>query len=160
MPSHCSNIHIDRVDYLAKSTSNSLQFTNIDQTRDEAVLAVGKWIWSIWKDQWENKTRNQYQNTFNLQQKYLQFNISWKDACIVNRLRMLQTRLNGGLFKIGRHETGLCSNCNTLQSEKHFIMDCTETTELRNDIRSIYDTSKPWEYQHILSDKGVIDKNH
>lgn len=158
LPSHCGNSHIDIVDHLAKSSSNSLQTTNIDQTRDEAVLVVNNWIWSIWKKQWENKTTNQYQNTFNLQQKTLQFNIAWKDSCIVNRLRMLQSRLNAGLHKVGRHDTGLCSTCNTLQTEKHFLLDCIETIELRKDIKSIYDISKPFDFQHLLSDKGVIGK--
>jgi len=47
VPIHCGNTQIDIVDYLAKSTSKSLPITNIDQTRDEAVLVVNKWIWSI-----------------------------------------------------------------------------------------------------------------
>src|SRR6266516_4916277 len=137
LPSHYGNSHIDIVDHLAKSSSNSLQTTNIDQTRDEAVLVVNNWIWSIWKKQWENKTTNQYQNTFKLQQKTLQFNIAWKDSCIVNRLRMLQSRLNAGLHKVGRHDTGLCSTCNTLQTEKHFLLGCIETIELRRKCFSV-----------------------
>jgi len=110
------------------------------------------------KNQWENKSTNQYQNTFSLQQKYLQFNIPWKDACIVNSSRMLQSRLNAGLHKVGRHETGLYCTCNTLQSEKHFILDCVETTELRKKYKFIYDSSKPWNFQQLLSDKGAIEQ--
>ena len=98
-----------------------------------------------------------YSNVFKMESKYQKINLIRKSECIINRLRLMQTRLNADLFKIGLHADGLCSTCGVLQDCTHFILDCQDSENLRSNIKKSYTVSKPWKYDNLLSDPGVIN---
>src|SRR4051812_4149861 len=92
-----------------------------------------------------------YQNTFNPTKRYILLNRSRKNDITVNRLRLLQTKLNAGLFKLGLHQNGLCESCNVEGSCQHMLLKCKKTEILKNIIsKSVQIVSHPWEYQELL----------
>src|SRR3989442_11616836 len=76
-----------------------------------------------------------YQHIFNPTKKFILPNRSRKNDITVNRLRLLQTKLNAGLYKLGLHQTGLCEMCNVEESSQHIILHCKKTESPRIDIR-------------------------
>src|SRR3989442_2896093 len=99
-----------------------------------------------------------YQHIFNPTNNFILPNRSRKNDITVNRLRLLQTKLNAGLYKLGLHQTGLCEMCNVEESCQHMILYCKKTENLRIDIRqSVPTVSKPWDYKDYLSNPKVVD---
>jgi len=79
-----------------------------------------------------------------------------KNEIIINRIRMLQTRLNAGLFKIGLHEDGCCDVCGKLQDCIHFLMECLNTEELRKELNNIPHIGTKWSFQELVSDPEAV----
>jgi len=156
-PGHCKNSYIDKSDQLAKASAFLATTTDINFTRDEATYVVKEWIWDSWMKEWESEPVTTYQKMFQIKRKYKKFQLSRKAERIINRFRLLQTRLNAGLFKIGLHADGICTTCGTTQDCFHFIMECIDTEKLRNDIKIHYSSEKLWTYPNLLSDPGVMD---
>ena len=71
---------------------------------------------------------------------------------------MLQSKLNGGLFKIGLHHDGFCNTCGVIEDNLHFLTECTKTEELRNQIKTqIQITPVKWSYNELTSNKEILD---
>ena len=49
-------------------------------------------------------------------------------------MRLMQTNLNAGRFKIGLHQDGMCSTCGVAEDGVHFLMACRDTKDLRDQI--------------------------
>jgi len=156
LPGHCKNSYIGKADKLAKASTLLPTVTDIVFTRDEASLVVKEWIWGEWLKEWEREPKTSYQKVFQINRKYQHLRLSRKTECIISRFRLLQTKLNAGKFKIGLHQDGMCATCGTAQDCQHFIMMCPDTEGLRNDIKTHYPLIKPWTYQNLLSDPGVM----
>ena len=93
---------------------------------------------------------------FNIQRNYLRLNFPRKSECHITRLRLMHTRLNAGLLKLRIHKDGTCPECGLLQDSIHLIMKCPSTSDLRNEIKRLYNNSKPWTFKDLMSDLGVI----
>jgi len=152
LPGHCNNTHIGKTDQLAKASTFLSTVTDILFTRDEASSVVSEWVWGEWRKEWEREPKTNYQKVFKINRIYQHLRVTRKTECIINRLRLLQTCLNAGLFKIGLHPDGKCATCGTLQDCEHFIMQCPDTEKLRKDIKNCYPSNKQWSYQNLLSD--------
>ena len=76
---------------------------------------------------------------------------------VVNRFRLMQTRLKADMFKIDLHEDGRCETCGIPQDCIHFILYCPDTEILRRNIKIVYPSSKPWTYSNLLSDSGALN---
>ena len=71
----------------------------------------------------------------------------------------MQTKLNAGKFKIGLHRDGLCEACGVLQDGNHFILECVETTTLREKLKEITERlNLKWSYADILSNQCTINE--
>ena len=114
--------------------------------------------WGLWEKEWMINQTCKYQRIFSLQRHEWGNNSSRKKDVIINRLRLLQTYLNGDQFKIGQHINGLCMSCGITQDPVHFIMDCPDTINLRTTIRQAYGKSSgEWSFINIMSNPVSTD---
>ena len=157
MPSHCNNTFMEKVDKLAKYSTTVPDTTEILLYRDEAIGAVEAWIREIWKKEWDQGKICQYQKFFKLQKDVKQYKTRRKNEIIYNRFRMLHTKLNGCMFKLGLHPDGMCSLCNKFDDCCHFIFECQRTEELRKHIKKLYAPGKQWTYSELMADELVLE---
>src|SRR6266516_1511760 len=77
---------------------------------------------------------------------------------IANRIKLLQSKLNWGLYKIGKHDDGLCDVCSIKEDSNHFLLECSKTAVLRKEIRDQISLSPDkWNYGYLTSIPCVID---
>ena len=158
MPGHSNQPSFRLIDSLAKTSSSLSYLQPIQYTSHEASLITDRWSWDRWKDDWGKNQTTKYQNIFSLQSYGWVNNTTRKRDTIINRLRLLQTYLNGDQHKIGLHKDGLCLTCGVTQDPVHFIMDCPDTTNLRTSIRKSFGKSAgEWSYKNIISDPLSTD---
>ena len=130
----------------------------IDFTLHEASPAVEDWIWDQWQKEWASESTCKYQSVYQLERKYLKTLSSRRNDIIKNRLRLLQSKLNGGLYKIGQHEDGLCTTCGVIQDNHHFVMECSDTYDLREHIKTRLKAGDyKWNYQELTSNHKTIE---
>jgi len=132
LPGHTGLEKSEKVDEMAKQATSTNEIITLEYTKSKVYGKIKEWIWKKWKKEWKAKITCKYQEVFQvLREGYQYQNMKRREETVMNRMRLQQTRLNAGLFKIGRHENGKCSTCNKIQDLNHFIMDCKETEDLR-----------------------------
>jgi len=164
-PGHCENINILFTDKSAKSAArdpNPPPF--IEYSTTEAIGVVEEWIRSKWCKEWEDNPKCTYQTVFKLQRTTINYTLTRRAETAISRLRLQQTKLNWGKFKLGLHYDGCCESCGIKQDGEHFVMKCNETQDLREQLityqRSL---AKPitWSYSDLISypeTVGIIAK--
>src|SRR6267154_1827567 len=159
LPAHSKIIPIELSDHHAKLAANSNLIPEaIDFTYHEALLAVDDWIWEEWKKDWDKRSSCKYQSTYQLNRKYIETFPSRRSDIIKNRLRLLQSRLNAGLQKIGLHADGNCGTCGVLQDNLHFVLECSDTAGLRNLINSqLKAGDHKWNYAELTTNPKAIE---
>jgi len=158
LPGHCGFQSSDIADNLAKTASNGFIFQPITYSKHEAGLLVDKWIWMKWQAEWEKESTCEYQKYFKLTRAYRKPNNSRRKDITLNRLRLMQCQLNAGLHKIGKHTTGLCLYCGVAQTNVHFLLNCTNTNDLRNEIKKATKVLQPlWTYENLLNDHLIAE---
>ena len=80
-----------------------------------------------------------------------------REETILNRIRLLQTKLNSGLQKIGLHKDGRCDTCNLRQDLEHFVFECVETLEMREKIKAAWKGNGSMCLKEICSKKVYQD---
>ncbi len=159
MPGHSNHPYSDKIDHLAKLSASSINPINIPLSKYEALLVIDTWINDKWMKNWELNPKGSYQNMYEPTMKFLTPHKSRYRDVIINRLRLLHSKLNSGLFKIGAHETGKCNDCGVEETCVHFILQCSKTTELRKEIQRIYNPDQSaWSYKEMMSNKEVLEK--
>ena len=160
-PGHCGLQASDIADNLAKTASygsNDVISQSIIFYKHEAWLLVDKWIWTIWQTEWEKDSNCEYQKHFKLTREYRKPNNSTIKDTILNRLKMMQCHLNAGLQKIGQHANGECLTCGVKQTNVHFLMNCKDTSDLRNKIKTVTKVSESlWTYESLLNDQLISE---
>ena len=53
---------------------------------------------------------------------------------ILTRLRIGHTGLKHTLSKIGKHPTGLCSQCTQLETVQHVLLECSKYRDERQEV--------------------------
>ena len=158
LPGHWGNALLDSVDQLAKTAISNLVTEQIIYSGEEVKLSVDNWVWGLWKEDWRGNSTCKYQSIFNHKQSSLILQKPRKYEIIINRLRLLQTKLNGDLYKLSLHPDGMCEKCQVLNDSVHFLMNCSETVKLRIDIKSCHSpVSSKWTYQEILTNPKAMD---
>ena len=158
MSAHTHSSAIIMTDLFAKEATKTHDITPINFSCDEAPLLVETWIWKKWAFNWTNNTKNcAYQTIFNTPIKYTHCHESRTKDTIVSRIRLQQTKLNGGLHKIGLHADGLCSTCKILENGYHLIMECTNTKELKKRIQDKLPNEDHFKYEFILNSPSIMD---
>jgi len=152
LPGHSNVTDFLKTDQLAKMATNSDIIHHINFSRNEAIQLVDEWIWKTWECDWQTNQTCKYQTMFSVSKNYLHFNMSRRKCTIITRLRLMQCKLNAGLFKIGLHRDGLCTTCGVLQDGVHLLMECIETEPLRIKLKKNIRNLKNWNYQFLVSD--------
>jgi hypothetical protein len=151
LPGHHNNIFIQSIDTNAKLATLQSIIEPISYSKYEAILLLENWVWERWQKDWSNNVSCTYQQTFSTCRNNLQFALCRKKEVIVNRIRLQQSKLKSGLFKIGQDIDGLCVTCGTVQSNEHFITECDDTKLLRDELYSMINVSKNWKYRDLIS---------
>src|SRR2546425_2414534 len=158
MPSNCRHPSIVNSDRLAKSASSSSTIQQISFTKYEVSAITEAWVWKDWRKKWQLHPNGSYQNTFKPACYIPATNKNRRYDIIKNRFRLLQTKLNSGLYKVGLHDSGLCEECGVEETAFHFLFDCTKNVCLRNSIkRTVNIPLNPSKYQELVSNQKVID---
>jgi len=126
IPSHCGIIGNDKADLAAKhATTNPEINVSFRLNKSEIKSDLKKHFSQIWESRWEESNcflsshHKKALKTFPCKLK------SRKDIVTLYRLRSGNIGLNTDLKKIGKHETGLCHNCNVPETLQHYITECS-----------------------------------
>ena len=158
MPGHTNYPHTITSDALSKSSIFNDSFSPISFTKHEAVLMVEGWTLDRWRKEWSKEPKTRYQSLFSLYSG-IELNCkSRKKEKILNRFKLLQTKLNAGMKKIGLHPTGLCESCNVTEDTFHLLISCTRTAILKKKICSIQNLEiNQKNYQKLINNPEVQD---
>jgi len=158
MSSRTEEPQIKFIDIYAKEAAGvSHEISDIPFTCDEAKLLVDSWVWDKWKVYWSTNETCSYQSVFSSPTTYSHNHGSRIRNTIVYRIRLQQTRLNSGLFKIGLHADGLCPTCKVKQDGFHLLMSCDSTKELRSKIKETLHKENLFNFKYLLSDPKIMD---
>ena len=158
LPSSSNSIFLKTADSLASRAVSLPHITDIVWTWHELVHLTDNWVWRLWLEKWGSTPYGSYQATYAPTSKQSIFFKSRRSEIIVHRIKLLQSQLNAGLFKIGMHTDGNCSICGVTDNNHHFLLDCASTVELRNDIRRLVAVSPgKWNYRDLTSNNCVLD---
>ncbi len=64
--------------------------------------------------------------------KFVSFCYNRRDESIIHRLRLGKCGLNFYLYKIGKHDNGVCEVCQEPEDISHYLLSCTEYILQRN----------------------------
>ena len=123
IPAHCGLQHNETVDYYAKmALSCRIEIVNKKTFHTEKMKIIQK-INKIWQEEWQesNSPLRQIQPT--VPPNY-QLALTRQEETIIHRLRVGIIGLNEELFKLGRHESGHCNNCQEMETMEHFLTSC------------------------------------
>ena len=159
LPGH-SNANIPSVDYSAKQAAYAPTLaTHVTFTCTEATCVLEGWIRDLWNREWDEKPSCSYQRMFKTRKKKKCVLKTRNLDSAINRIRLMQTKLNGGKYKIGLHPDGKCNSCQVLQDCNHFIFECTDTVELREKLKKLsIKHSICWDFENILSHHATINE--
>ena len=159
-PGHHDNPNIPSADNLAKAASTlPLPPVNITYTWVEASCVLDEWIGEMWNKEWQTHPTCSYQRMFSVHKGTGNFCKTRRLDTAISRLRLMQTKLNAGKFKIGLHSDGLCETCGVLKDGIHFLIECVETTTLREKLKEITERlNLKWGYADLLNNQGTINE--
>ncbi len=158
LPGHLENANIPSADKIAKLSAD-LPYppVNISYTCAEATCVLEEWVEGLWNNEWRENIKCSYQKIFKLNKGHEFTFKSRRIDTAISRLRLCQTRLNSGKFKIGQHEDGLCLSCGVMEDGYHFIFNCVRTVNLRIKLREIAEKGNvKWNFADVLSNKESI----
>ena len=138
--SHCNIKHHDSADRLAKQATAHDFTKDLTYSLHDYNRLVETLIWEMWMKSWNEDKGCSYQNYFQPTANGVMFKQSSRRCeTMLSHLRMGQTRLNSGLYKIGRHVSGLCDNCQVPETTEHFLLYCNSTESLQSQLRKIFE---------------------
>src|SRR2546425_7685247 len=157
VPGHTQNSPLSPADRLAKWASSATgSFQVIKYSSYEIQVELDKWGIKRWYKEWKDNSSCVYQETFNPAPHPVLFSeIRAKDT-VIHRLRLLQKKLNSGMFKIGLHRDGLCGTCGVKQDGFHLVMECKDTEDMRNNLKGRWNPQIDWNFSNIVSDKIIV----
>ncbi|MGL4646544.1 MAG: hypothetical protein ACRCVL_05455 [Cetobacterium sp.] len=124
------------VDILAKnSTKQETVGVHIPISRTEVKTIIKQHSLKIWQEYWN--TADTGRHLYNIQNQVatsMRKGRSPREEMLISRLRLGHTGLNTTLYRIGRHPTGLCTECKVLETVKHVLLDCKKYEEGRAEL--------------------------
>src|SRR6267154_475849 len=131
LPGHADHPFLEAINRSAKLATLESTTTGFIISNQELLLGVDDWIYRKWKLKWERTPTCSYQRISTIRSSCFHFTKSRKKETIINRLRLMQSKLRAGLAKIGLEQESNCSSCGEVQNGPHLLMDCKETDDLR-----------------------------
>ncbi len=146
------------VDSLATLATTLTTITPIDWSWHEVAPLIDEWAWGLWLHKWGNNPEGTYQCTYAPTSTISRTFSSRRHQIIANRIKLLHSKLNWGLYKIGKHDDGTCEVCSIKEDNNHFLIECSKTAELRKEIRNRITLSPDkWKYGYLTTIPCVID---
>lgn len=73
---------------------------------------------------------------------------------VITRLILKRAKLNSYLFKIKAHPSGMCSSCDVLETEEHFVLNCSgpEAVVVR---KYCTENNVPLDYNYLIYSKPI-----
>ena len=146
-----------------KIVKDSVSLDTIDSpiiTSSEASLIVGNWTSTKWQSIWTTPPLCTYQKTFCLRSNSNSLCQLRSSDSIISRLRLMQSKLKAGLFKIGLVDDPNCDLCGVPQDNVHFLLSCPSTDDLRTSIKDEItrrNLNIAWNFQSLLSNPFIAE---
>lgn len=156
VPSHLGIKGNERADSLAKQAFNLDNKVSIALELREVYSAIESFERDLWQYNWSllKGTHSYIEIVPNVSYK-VKFTCEHRaKEVMLTRLRFNKTRLNGHLFKMKCHPTGLCDLCFDFVDPKHILFDCVFYQDKQASLVNLmYDANVPISYVSLLSNQ-------
>lgn len=128
VPAHVGVEANEVADKLAKQALNHADVDiQVALSKKEVQAKVKEVTHSKWQEAWDVDSKGRHLNSIqqlvgNGRSVYK----NRKEDIIISRLRIGHSGLNYSLFKIGKHATGKCRNCDELETIEHILFSCQQ----------------------------------
>jgi ribonuclease HI/exonuclease III len=161
IPAHVAIDGNEEADRLAKSAlSHAVVDLEVAFERLECMETVNKYIENKWQEMYhDNKTGAHYKAIEPKVSQKIKFKSqdSRLKEITLSRLRLGKCRLNYYLYKMKRHEDGLCSTCKVPETIEHYLMSCRES-EIGEEIKVCCEINKiNFELKSILTNNVTLN---
>ncbi len=129
-------------------------WTGYQINRSEIKSIIKDKINRMWQERWDKEVKGRH--LYNIHKEVTASKISGlerQEETWFSRLRMGHTSLNSGLHIIGKHQTGVCTNCGVIENVKHILLDCTQYTRERENMKRA--VKKDLTMENVLSIKST-----
>ena len=136
VPAHVGVEGNEEADILAKQAlkSNTINI-EIPLRREEIKSIISKHMYKIWEDSWDSMNTGGHLYSIQLQVKNSEIQgRNRREEIIFARLRIGHTGLKHTLSKIGKHPTGLCSQCTRPETVQHVLLECSKHRDERQEV--------------------------
>ena len=134
IPSHVDIPGNEMADMIAKKALTHAQIDIcIGLQYQETKKCINEKINRMWQKQWtDSSTGSFYKNIEPTVSDRIKFHSTprSRETCLT-RLRLGHCWLNACLHKVGCHDTGLCTTCQTQETVEHYILYCVEQNALQ-----------------------------
>ncbi len=155
VPAHKGVEGNEKGDMLAKeAVTSEMVELDIKLSRSEIKSIIKDKINRMWQERWDKEVKGRH--LYNIHKEVTASKISGlerQEETWFSRLRMGHTSLNSGLHIIGKHQTGVCTNCGVIENVKHILLDCTQYTRERENMKRA--VKKDLTMENLLSIKST-----
>ena len=137
VPAHVGLQGNERADKLAKRAlkANRVEM-QVSISKAEVKSVIKEKIYKKWQSMWDRESRGRH--LYQIQQNVRTARVAGKgrrEEIVMTRLRIGHSALNKMLKLIGKHNTGLCEECQEEESVEHVIMRCRRYETQREKMR-------------------------
>ena len=136
VPAHVGVEGNEEADIFAKQAqkSNAINI-KIPLSRAEVKSIISKHMCKVWQESWDSMTTGRHLYSIKPQVKNGEiWGRNQREEIILTRLRIGHAGLNHTLSKMGKHPTGLCSQCTQPETVQHVLLECSKYREERQEV--------------------------
>lgn len=160
VPAHCGLPGNERADLLAKQASKK-QNTDIivNQNKSEFVSESDTFYKSMWQSLWDKAENGRHLYSINkdVNNVFKIKGLNRKDERLIHQFRLGKCNLNYYKYLIRKHDTGLCVECQTIETIEHFLLSCPKYERQRRRMYRALKTQNP-NLGHLLGNEEYIGK--
>lgn len=133
-PSHVGILGNEMADRAARQAADNEDVDNEVTRPDDLKLSIKKWITNAWQREWDGaETKLKLTKPRTIPWK-IPIRLSRREQVALTRLRIGHTHLTS-VYLLTGGEQPRCNSCNTLLTVKHITIECTELTNIREQLR-------------------------
>lgn len=139
VPAHIGIVGNETADKLAKEAlGKDMVDIKIPLGRNEVRSIIHREVIRIWQQRWESSSTGRwyYNIVKSVRNKESCYGRYRKEEVMISRLRMGHTGLNSTLALMGKHENGMCDECDGVETVEHVLFKCSKYKEQRNGLFS------------------------
>ncbi len=117
-----------------KALKKNLVDVKVPLGRNEIKSVINRKIIRIWQQRWENSSKGRwyYNIVKSVGKKEQLYGRHRKEEVMISRLRMGHTGLNSTIALVGKHENGMCDECDVSETVEHVLIECSKYDDQRN----------------------------